>query len=185
MKINNKLSLTLIIVASVFAFLYIYNQKFPVLSNQTQGNNDTITSDNKWIPYTFEKIGLSFSVPTDLTVSNDESDENMFILYIQRETYPNPKYYQLYVTLQPSNNMDYDKNGIKNQLLDGSKDLIIDGYQAIQGQYKGERGRYVTFIFTNKGMLTLATSQPTIENEQLTNSILATFRFSKDTTDKK
>lgn len=176
-KIIIFLILFLVVLLSV---VYIYLQK-PAKTKSTEENKDRQTEDREgWKKYSFEKIGLSFSAPADMTVSEDQAGQDSFIFTIQRSSYPNPDYYQLYAFLQPTANMGNDAEGLKNQLQEGSKDLIVGGFQAIQGQYKGERARYVTFIFTDKGILNLATSQPTLENERITNSILDTFSFKRD-----
>jgi hypothetical protein len=153
---------------------------FYLLKQATSVKNNTAPTTVEWKKYSFDKIGLSFSAPNDMVVAEGISDSNIFTFSIQRDVYPNPNYYQLYAALQPTSNMGADAEGLQNQLVEGSRDTVIGGYQAVQGQYKGERNRYVTFIFTDNGILTLATSQPTPENEQTTNSILDTFSFKRD-----
>jgi hypothetical protein len=53
----------------------------------------------------------------------------------------------------------------------------IDDFPAVSGQYKGERNRFVTFILTDNGLFTLATSQPSKANQKLTNDILETINL--------
>lgn len=177
-KIVVSLLISLVLLLSI---VLIYIRK-PTKPTPIKENNDQQVEDinEGWKKYSFEKIGLSFSAPSDMVVSEDQTNQDNFTFTVQRGSYPNPDYYQLYAFLQPTANMDNDAEGLKSQLQEDSKDVIIGGFQAIKGQYKGERARYVTFIFTDKGILNLATSQPTLENERITDSILDTFTFNKE-----
>ena len=178
---KKKILLIIIITFVILSVALIYTLKQYKIETdgQAQTDGDNVNPIIYWNSYTFEKIGLTLSVPSDVEISNDLPDEDNFTFIIQRGTYPDSNYYQLYATLQPNGTWDKDSEGLKSQLLEGSKNLTVGGFEAIQGQYKGERNRYVTFIFTDMGILTLATSQPTPENEQLTNKILDTFTFKK------
>jgi len=185
MKRSTVYLIIIILILGITTIIYLQKSvtntsKNQYSTKQEQPDNVKAPVIDNWKKYSIERIGLSFSAPSDMTVDEDQSDNNILTFSVQRGVYPNPNYYQLYASLQPTGNMDSDAEGLKSQLLDGSKDTIIGGFQAIQGQYKGERNRYVTFIFTDKGILTLATSQPTPENESITNSILDTFSFTRN-----
>jgi len=59
------------------------------------------------------------------------------------------------------------------------KEVIISGYPALEGQVKGQRNRFVTYIFTEKGRFSLFTAEPTPENKAITDQILETFEFTR------
>lgn len=180
---NRSLILIILLAILTITFVYLAKTNKEITNNETQTNNTSTETNTSWKKYTFDNIGLSFSAPSDMEVNGDQIDSNGFTMTIQRSTYPDPKYYQLYASLQPEGNFENDAKGLKEQLADGNREIVVGGFKAIQGQYKGERNRYVTFIFTDRGVLTVATSQPTPENERITNSILDTFSFTKKVTD--
>jgi hypothetical protein len=172
--------LALLAIVLVIAFLYSRKpQTQSMLSDETKQTEIPSANKNNWKQYNIKTLDLSFSAPLDLKFEECPSDDSVVSFTLQRGQFPNNDYYQLYAFWQNSDENTYDVNGLKEQLLDGSKETQIGGYEAIQGQYKGERGRLVTFILTDRGILNLATSQPTSENEKLTNSILDTFSFEK------
>lgn len=140
--------------------------------------NNQSGSAADWKQYTYDQIGLTFSAPSDMTVTGNLDSGSIFTLNIEGGKYPDEDYYQLYGVLQQTENPTYDTESVKSELLDGSKETTIGGFKAVQGQYKGERNRLVTFIFTNIGIFKLATSQPTSDNEKTTQDILNTFTFS-------
>lgn len=174
---QKKMLLTTSLVMIVLTFL-LASTKISVKKQVQQTNQpkETTTSQKGWKEYKFEKAGLSFSAPEDMTVTGELIDEKTFTLYVQRSSYPNPTYYQLYGLLNISETSDKDIEAVKTDLdLNTIIERQIGGYKAVQGQYKTERNRLVTFIFTPKGLFTLATSQPTKENSSITDSILNTF----------
>lgn len=135
------------------------------------------TEEKDWESYVFDEIHLSFSAPFELKVTEEKVDDT-FILTAQRSSYPKPDYYQLYGIYHVTNPKDINRSELKKQLNESSiEETTIDGFYTVKGQYNGERNRFVTMIVTDKGLFTLATSQPTEENKKLTDSILATFDF--------
>lgn len=168
-----------IFVIAAFVIFYYLLQKPSITTDQsiTPSPSPTPSTNNEWINYTFDEVGLSFYAPPELEISGESMDDG-FILYVQKSTYPNPDYYQLYGNYNLTDTNNIDRGGLKTELDEGSiEETTVDGFYAIKGQYKGERNRFVTIIVTNKGILTLATSQPTEENRNLTDSILKTFDF--------
>lgn len=132
--------------------------------------------------YSFAEIGLNFSTPSEMEVTGELIDTNTFNLTVQRGQYPAEEYYQLYGIFRlEDTNFDpssIDTQNLKEQLAPESiKERVVGGFPAIQGQYKGERNRLVTFVITDRGLFTLATAQPTPQNGELTDDILDTFTF--------
>jgi len=131
-----------------------------------------------WKGYEFKEVGLSLATPPELRVSGEKVDENTFTLYIERGSYPNSDYYQLYGIFHlggiEANAADTVKRDLDQSFI---TQRAISGFNTIQGQYRGDRNRLVTYIFTDRGLFTLATSQPTYENGRLTDAILNTFQF--------
>lgn len=179
MKNKTPLLVAAAVVVLTILFVFLLKPKAGLPTNQIQPQPVKETEKPTWKSYTFEKIGLTFSAPSDMTVDSEQSDESIFTFTVQRGAYPDQDYYQLYASLQITENPENDVESVKGDLVDGSKNTTIGGFKAVQGQYKGERNRFVTFIFTDRGILTSATSQPTPENEKITDSILKTFTFEK------
>jgi hypothetical protein len=142
-----------------------------------QITDHTTTEKNDWKQYNFDDIHLTFSAPSDLQVTMEKVDET-FILTLQKSAYPKPDYYQLYGIYHVTDPKTINKSDLKKELNEtGIEETTIDGMYTLKGQYKGERNRFVTIIVTDKGLFTLATSQPTEENKKITDSLLATFDF--------
>lgn len=132
--------------------------------------------------YSFPQAKISFLVPEELNVSLSQPNPEVFALYIQN--YQNSvaeidKPYQLYGLFQPGiYDPDIYYEELKTDLEPASiKEVKISGFPAVEGQIKGERNRFVTHILTNTGKWSLFTSEPTIENKNLTEQILSTLKF--------
>lgn len=131
-----------------------------------------------WKDYSFNDINLSFKVPPEMEVSGEKVDSSSFILTVQRSSFPNPDYYQLYGNYNFTDTKKIKLDDLKKELDERSiEETTVDGFPAVKGQYKGQRNRFVTQIVTDKGIFTLATSQPTSENRDITDTILDTFDF--------
>lgn len=138
-------------------------------------------SNGLWVPQEFDEVGLKFSAPPEMQVRGELLDDSTFTLYVERSAFPEADYYQLYGLYQIDPNYDpetADIEGVTDGLEpDSIKRWKISGYTAVSGQNKGERNRLVTMIFTDKGLFTLSTSQPTAENGVQTEAILETFEI--------
>lgn len=67
---------------------------------------------------------------------------------------------------------------LKNEMnTNTANEITVAGLPAIQGQIKGERQRWVTYIIKDGYLLKLYTSEPTEENRLITEQILSTFKF--------
>jgi len=134
-----------------------------------------------WKTYTFDEIGLTFMAPKDLDVNGEIVDNNSFTLYIQNNSSKVDTYYQLYVLAQWQNPYkESDLDNIKTELEPSSiESVTVAGYKGVRGQYKGQRNRFVTNFIKDGALYSAATSQPTKENETLSNQILSTFKFTK------
>lgn len=137
-----------------------------------------------WETYTIADAGITFSAPSDLEVTfNTQRNSNTgaaysATLYVQKGM-PTADYYQLYGTYQWG--PDYSNQSLQALKADLEpttvKDTTISGYPAVEGQIKGERNRFVTYIRTDKGLLSLFTAEATQENKRLTDSIIKTFKI--------
>ncbi|MDP2638149.1 MAG: hypothetical protein Q8P26_03755 [Candidatus Levybacteria bacterium] len=141
---------------------------------------DTLNDiNNNWQQHAIEEVGLTFQAPKDVTVTWENPDESAVNLYAQRGSMQEGNYYQLYgIFRMDSVATEEDLENVKEELNSETvKNIVIDGYKAVEGQVKGERNRFVAYILKDKNLFTLATSQPTKENKELTDKILSTFDF--------
>jgi hypothetical protein len=171
------------ILLTIFAFKLSKNQqptsKQTIISTSGDTKSDKPDTNNNWKDYIFKDVGITFSAPSDLAVSGEISNPDSFILIAQRGKYPDADYYQLYGVYNLSSD-NISSDDLKKDLdVTSIQENNIGGYRAITGQFKGERNRFVTYIITNRGLLTLSTSQPTDVNKALTEAILKTFKFDK------
>lgn len=143
------------------------------------------TVQSGWKSYTVNDLGLTFSAPSDLTVTyetqrNDKGEPDVTTLYVQNGS-ANPKtYYQLYGLYQW--NMPNSENTLaklSGDLQPGATQTTISSYPAISGQIKGQRNRFVTYILLKDGKFGLFTAEPTEANRLLSEQIMKTFHFSK------
>lgn len=138
--------------------------------------------------HTFTELGLAFQVPDDFYV-NFEPQLNLdtqkpyaYTFTVQNyNDSPTPELsYQLYGIYQ----FDGEKIDesilpeLKNEMnTNTTNEITVAGLPAIQGQIKGERQRWVTYIIKDGYLLKLYTSEPTEENRLITEQILSTFKF--------
>ena len=138
--------------------------------------------------HTFTELGLTFQVPDNFYV-NFEPQLNLdtqkpyaYTFTVQNyNDSPTPELsYQLYGIYQ----FDGEKIDesilpeLKNEMnTNTTNEITVAGLPAIQGQIKGERQRWVTYIIKNGYLLKLYTSEPTEENRLITEQILSTFKF--------
>lgn len=144
----------------------------------------TVSQTNNWKSYTFEPLTLSLMVPLELIVHTEEPNPgNDFTAYIQNYAFnapvPEENAYQLYITWQNTPTITPEEFQLLKDDLDAStvEDVTIGGYQAIKGQVKGVRNRFVTYILKENTKISLFTSEPTQANKELTDKILSTFSF--------
>lgn len=132
--------------------------------------------EKNWEIYEFPEVGLTLSAPFEMSVKGEKIDDSAFTLYVERSEYSDgDDYYQLYGLYNLSAqvvNMEDLKTGFNEESIE---ELTVSGFPAVSGQNKGERNRFVTYVITDRGLFMLATSQPTIENKELTDEILSTF----------
>lgn len=146
-----------------------------------------IQAPEGWEGHAIPDAKLTFAAPADLIFYTetqrhiDTGAAYSLTMYVQRETGNSPDYYQLYGLYQWGEAYaTKDIAQFKGDLQPGSiEETTISGYPALKGQVKGERNRFVTYIFTDIGKFSLFTAEPTSVNKALTDSILATFVFAK------
>lgn len=191
--INNFLIVMIVILLAISGFLgwqyfSLLTSPLPTTTSYTAPNPSPSPQDPKseWNKYYIDDLGLSYLAPDFLTVNLQEPNPGAFTLYIENgktkfdcEENDEECYYQLYLTYQLSYSYtEEDLENVKTDLIDESiVDTEIDSYPAIQGQVKGERNRFVTYILFKDTLISVWTSQPTEHNRRLTNSILSTFMF--------
>jgi len=135
-----------------------------------------------WKDYNFSPLKLSLKVPQEFTVDMNEPNVGKdFTARIQNKTFNSgvlKDSYQLYVQWQ---DMPITEAELKNLKLDLDQSSVsestIDGYKTINGQIKGDRNRFVTYIVWNGTKISLYTAEATQINKEITNQILSTFKF--------
>lgn len=155
----------------------------PLLSSPTVSPavSDSIAD---WETHTIKDASLTFSAPSEMTVrSETQKDSETGIpyslnLYVEKDM-GQPNYYQLYGVYQWDIKYTQDAlNAYKENLEPASiKNITLSGFPALEGRVKGQRNRFVTYILTDKGMFSLFTAESTQMNKQITDQILATFKF--------
>lgn len=175
---SKRLSLIFLGIVTVLIIVFIArnapSSKLP-MQEPTQKNQ---FEEKNWEIYEFPEVGLTFSAPFEMRVNGEKVDDNAFTLYVERSDYSaGEEYYQLYglynLSAEAVNKEDL-KSGFNE---DSIEETTVGGFLAVSGQNKGERNRFVTYVITDRGLFMLATSQPTIENKELTDEILSTFKF--------
>jgi hypothetical protein len=152
---------------------------FPTIAHQPSQEPTT----DGWKKYNFQPLELNLKVPESLIVHTEELDSgNGFIAYIQNYPYNSPypeNAYQLYIIWQKIPRVTKEEfQLLKEDLIaDSIENANIGDYPVIKGQIKGERNRFVTYIFKDSSVIKLATSEPTQINKELTDKILSTFVF--------
>jgi hypothetical protein len=143
------------------------------------------TPDNGgWETYNYDDIGLTFSAPKNLEVTKQEQNPGDVNLFIQNYGFNSPipnDYYQLYITFNPkAGSQGITLEMLKTDLDSSSlEEIAIDTYPAIRGKVKGQRDRFITYIMRGDTLISAFTAEPTKENEELSNNILSTFKFSQ------
>lgn len=192
----------IIVALTVFAFVAggvtLYSFMYSPSKNTISTEPDALPSPSLavaspavvvWKNYTVPELQLSYEAPSDMEV-NYEVQPNLstgkpstLTLYIQKSTPHDAQYYQLYGLYQfdlPTS--DSTLNEYKSGMVAESiKESSFSGLRTLQGQIKGERSRFVTYIElpSRKGIFSLYTAGPTEKNRQITESILSTFNFAK------
>lgn len=167
-------------------------QALPVPSPLTEPQSSPIITPNisddaaNWQTHTITDANLTFSTPPGMTVksetqiNDDTGVPYSLTVYVEKDS-SQQNYYQLY-GLYRLNIQQYQNslNAYKEELEPATiKETQISGFPAIEGQIMGERNRLVTHILTDRGMFSLFTAEPTQANKELTDKILATFKFLK------
>lgn len=179
--------LVLILLISGAIFLGIRLKSQNPNSPKTKEEQQSETT-NPFKKYTFKELGLTLQVPSDFIVTFEPQlnlDTNTAYAYtFTIQNYSNgpteDKNYQLYGIYQ----FDTEKvdSGIlptlKEEMNEESvSETTISGLPAIQGQLKGERQRFATYIVEDGYILKLFTSEPTEENRLTSEKIISTFEF--------
>lgn len=176
---QNVLVIALLIIGAVAYYFGINKGK----SMFTSSPATIVDVSSAWKSYEFKPVSLTLKAPPDFTVEASEPNEGSdFTAYIQNAAFNKgdvANSYQLYIywqKLPPLSQAEFEK--LRDGLIPESvTETKIDGFPAIQGQIKGERNRFATFILHNKGRISFLTSQPTEINKKITEEILSTLKF--------
>lgn len=187
---KSKLFIILTVAAGLFFTALIYrNFQIKKLTPQTQ--IPYITAENEtadWKTYTVDLVNLTFKAPAYLFVQNEVKKNTAgryeLTLFIQNydDTHRLPsggKIYQLYgISQSYSTYTQADLDARQKEYVPSSiRNITVAGYPGIQGQFKGERNRYITEFIKDGALFSLMTADPVPENEALSNQILSTFQF--------
>lgn len=149
--------------------------------------NREVTPDPDWKTHQVADLDLTFSAPPEMRVTSETQKVEetgqpyLTTMFVERGTANNADYYQLYGIIQWDSQFSADSLNEYKEVLEPSsiREVTVSGYKALEGQIIGQRNRFVTYILTDKGILTLFTAQPTAENKSLTDQIMGTFMFKK------
>jgi hypothetical protein len=137
-----------------------------------------VETPTEWKHHTLEKYGISFSSPPDMNVKSEEKEDETFSFYIERSALGESDFYQLYGLYNFFNTSNFDTSIVKSEMRENTiSESKISGYTVIEGKYNDDRNILYTVIVTDKGLLTLATAQPSTENIRLTHEILETLQI--------
>lgn len=135
---------------------------------------DVESEVTEWPLHEYPEVGLYLSAPPGLSVRGELLDEQTFTLYVERSEYSEEEYYQLY-GLYNLSARNVNKEDLKSGLEpDSVEERFVGGYPAVSGQNQGQRNRFVTYIITERGLITFSTSEPTQANKEFTDKILKT-----------
>lgn len=171
--------LVLLAIIATLATLYLFttinkNKSARVIQEQPD------TEQVKFSYYNFADVGISFSAPSGLSVLGESIDNETFIFTVANSK-DGDDYYQLYGLYKLQNSDSASLDEFRDSLIPETIiDTNVGDYPAIDGQLAGERNRFMVYTITPKGVLTLATSQPTEENKILTENIIRTMSLSAD-----
>lgn len=176
---QNVLVIVLLLIGAVAYYFGINKGKMMFTSSPATVADITAN----WKSYDFKTINLSLKAPGEFTVEASEPNKGSdFTAYIQNAAFNKGDVnnsYQLYIYWQKTPPIpDVEFRKLKDGLIPESiQEITVSGFPAIQGQIKGERNRFATFILHNKQRISLLTSQPTEINKKITDEIISTFKF--------
>lgn len=162
---------------------YPIMESYPEKCNTPDGRSFTrqISQTEGWQEQTIDEIGLTLKYPNNLTFRKEIADDNGRIrnlgFYIENNDENMP--YMIYGLYQMDKNatttdLDNNKMGMDTSSI---KDTSIDGYNGFYGLVLGEKMRYMTIVLVKDKLFSVSTIPPTQENKDLTDQILATFKF--------
>ena len=176
--------LSIFLIFGAFFLGFKFKEKEQSVIKQTSSIKE---NTNKNI-HTFTELGLSFQVPDNFYV-NFEPQLNLdtqkpYAYTFTIQNYKNSPTQELSYQLYGIYQFDGEKIDesilpeLKNEMnTNTANEITVAGLPAIQGQIKGERQRWVTYIIKDGYLLKLYTSEPTEENRLITEQILSTFKF--------
>ena len=191
--------LVIILISAVVFTIFGYSVGTQVSKNQGRDKAPTFFMNSEvvqtkpseasleatWQNHSIDSIGLTFSTPPEMEVTSSVDNNSQtgqpqtLTMYIQKNV-AGADYYQLYGIYQWNSSTDSQAllEVYKEELNPESiKEITMSGLPALEGQIKGQRNRFVTYIAIDQGILSLYTADPTPANKEMTDQILATFQF--------
>jgi hypothetical protein len=141
--------------------------------------------------YVFEELGISLEVPADLYVKkepivslNDSSKLESYLFYIQNYGQPGGSPsgdFQMYGSLQYGPFMtvsweEFSNNTINSPMNAYANYIEIDGLKGYDTQLSGVRNRFVYLFHIDGHVLSIAVSDPTLENKASADQIINTLK---------
>jgi hypothetical protein len=158
-----------------------------VLDTQATPIETDPTMDPTTQRVTFDELGISLEVPSDLYIQKDPSvsyDDpstlESYLFYIQNYGYPGGPSsgdFQMYGHLQYGPFMitsweDFSNNTINSPMNAYANYIEIDGLKGYDTQLSGQRNRFVYLFHLDGHVLSIAVSEPTPENKALADQII-------------
>ena len=135
-----------------------------------------------WVERKFEKLGLTFKAPADLTMEESEESSGQLVSSIQNDKI-GEEFFQMYFVYQKTGKKvrEVDLQTFKNDpklIIPGTaRDIQVDGYNGFAGQVADKAKRFITAIVKNGYWLIIYTAEPTQTNKELSDRITSTFKF--------
>jgi hypothetical protein len=140
--------------------------------------------------YSFEELGFSLDIPTDLVVIrnpnvNADTPEQLesYLFYIQNYGGPDGESsgdFQMYGHVQfnlPTISWEtFSADHLDSPMFDFVYPIELDGLRGFETQLSGQRNNFVYFFLIDGHVLTIAVSAPTDENKELADEILSTLK---------
>ena len=144
--------------------------------------------------YTFDQLGISLEIPSELYVSkdplvsyDDPSILDGYLFYIQNYGYPggpSSGNFQMYGHLQynlvPISWEVFAGNIINSTMNAYANEIEINGLRGFDTQLSGQRNRFVYQFLLNGQVLSIAVSDITEENKAAADQIISTLQFNPE-----
>ncbi len=164
---------------------YTSSKQTPVLTATPQPTpTSTPNSDPKanWTERKFEKFKLTFKAPPDLTIGESELNPNQFTGYIQNDKI-SEAFFQMSFVYQKAgkkvreSDIQTFKDDARLIIPGTARDVEIEGHPGFAGQMADKKSSFVTAFIKDGYWFIIYTVEPTQTNKELSDQIMATFKF--------